>query len=468
MSTFRSILFMFFLITTFIHSSLHANATTNLPSSIKLSIKELSSARPGSELLLRKYPELFWLISNASENSSSQQANAPLDKALNGLFQIRNFLDGSKNAYQRFTSLQEEAQKLSFRQYKQIHILFRDFILENPALKPEDALRVLDTAFIIAKISEGKKTASVFSPFFSITDEETFYKKALAVLHKFPTLCPTFGRLPKNCQNAILASKQLLPLSDPNSLQDCRKLLLHAEKIDLAGDNSLSSNLRTLLYFLNVSTTGLQNELLSSKSYTDPVHKNFISLLSSIQAMKKNGMNGEQAFSLCFHQRAQSLGLNSSDSGDRVLAQLCSALQIHDAKESSALKAAFKDFSNETVASAIAHLDPFLIGWDSPLSSSAVSFLASLYHKEKSSKASNDINLYNAIKNGLPLLLKAFSLHETMIASHMISGKTDLKFDFAADFALALEDLSVLELSDVQITNKGYVLIKPTSDMTIT
>ena len=169
-----------------------------------------TAAKIGSEAWIeqkvRQYPELLWLVEPSSSGASLKlpsgvvfspqlfQKKIPaFDIAVRSLIHLHLLIQGSRQAYAQLIQLQANDSPLTFKQFLSLHKQLTLFL--NSPKEFYDSIKVLETAIVLRHLGCSTKAATTFRPYFSETQKEIFYTKALHVLRTFPELSPSFARL---------------------------------------------------------------------------------------------------------------------------------------------------------------------------------------------------------------------------------------------------------------------------------
>lgn len=165
-----------------------------------------STTKIGSEVWIeqkvRQYPELLWLVEPSSTGASLKSPSGAIfsptlfqkkvpafDIAVRSLIHLHLLIQGSRQAYAQLIQLQTSESPLTFKQFLALHKQLTLFL--NSPKEFYDSVKVLETAIVLRHLGCSTKAVAAFKPYFSEMQRETFYTKALHVLHTFPELSPS-------------------------------------------------------------------------------------------------------------------------------------------------------------------------------------------------------------------------------------------------------------------------------------
>ena len=292
------------------------------------------------EQKVRQYPELLWLVEPSSAGASLKAPSgtifSPLlfqkkvpafDVAVRSLIHLHLLVQGSRQAYAQLIQLQANESPLTFKQFLSLHKQLTLFL--NSPKEFYDSIKVLETAIILRHLGCSSRAVTTFKPYFSETQREAFYTKALHVLHTFPELSPSFARLSPEQKTLFFSLRKLANYDELLALTNTPSFQL------LSVGRSQRALLALDLYLYALDFCGEQG--LSSQ-----FHMNF----APLQSMLQQYATVEEAFSRYFTYRANRLGFDGTSRTDMALVRLATLLDL-SSSEAAILTTSFKSLSPE-------------------------------------------------------------------------------------------------------------------------
>ena len=412
-----------------------------------------TAAKIGSEAWIeqkvRQYPELLWLVEPSSSGASLKlpsgvvfspqlfQKKIPaFDIAVRSLIHLHLLIQGSRQAYAQLIQLQANDSPLTFKQFLSLHKQLTLFL--NSPKEFYDSIKVLETAIVLRHLGCSTKAATTFRPYFSETQKEIFYTKALHVLRTFSELSPSFARLSPEQKALFFSLRKLANYDELLALTNTPNAQL------LSAGRSQRALLALDLYLYALDSCGEQG--ISSQ-----FHANF----SPLQSMLQQYATVEEAFSRYFTYRAHRLGFEGSSRTDMALVRMATLMDLSSA-EATILTNSFKSLSPEEAEGLVNSFYNHK-GDSLALSLRGLPILITELTKTIHGNTNAEARTQQIYATTLSLVSKSLKAHQEMLSKQILSKETVLDFSETAASCQGLDIFS--ENVAVQIHLNGAVSI---------
>jgi hypothetical protein len=160
---------------------------------------------------VEQYPEILWLadvkVRKTEEGLATMQGPyseqlfgqkfIEFDRTIMTLHCLRLILDGSENAYQKFTAAQPGDAKLSRTSFENLHSQGVALVGSNfNGMSELEMTQAMEAALVLGDIGKSEQARAVFKPYGAVApDHDDFHGEVMQILERHPNLCPTFDKL---------------------------------------------------------------------------------------------------------------------------------------------------------------------------------------------------------------------------------------------------------------------------------
>ena len=395
--------------------------------------------------MIALYPEIEWLgsahkkppISSAASYSEEifGQKFAEFDRLVMSLYCLDLILDGSDQAYQKFTASQPESVKLSKESFRALHsqcsaILRSRFFGSFPF----EMRQALETTIILKALCKSVKSREIFN------ETSLSFEQTLQLLQKNPQLSPSFAKLSLRSKHRISKASGLVPYDPITHLEGGPALFSPLKQSNLLAMDPEAWSFD--LYVHICDTAGSLGDLNrhSSLAYTENTHRAFEAAANSCRLLTNPLKSESDAYDDYLATRAAWVGFNPAHSEERLLTRIAAMLELFTPVEGMELKKSIMLLSEQGRERIITQLSQ--TSYPAPRHLSEV--LVNLSH------FSQPPGIASAVVRGLPFLTAVLEQ-----APHEVP----LNFSSIAEIAKKSPDL--LLQKSFNINGGGHVTINP-------
>ena len=398
---------------------------------------------------IQKHPELLWLADKnvriTEEGSATLQESSyskqlfgknfiEFDRTIMTLYCLQLILDGSDQAYRKFTEVQPNNTKLSRDSFNELHQQGLSLLESRfQGMTELEMTRAMKAALVLGDIGKSKKARDVFKPYGAkAPDHDDFYEEVMQILQKDPTLCPTFGSLNPKAQNLISRTAHLAHYGHMTHIEGGPGMFTklkdsHASPIDLLFD--------CFVHTCDVAGALAHVNKDSSLVYTEPAHLAMQGVLNACnELLTTPGTTEEDVYGTYLATRADYLRLNIQDQEDRALTRIGAMLRLFTPEDGTILKQAILTLPSRIKGQVIKQLD---IEDQKELRRTPTYMPAILVNLANNPQlgSSRDARLSQAIILGLPFIARVLKTHRERLTKREADPTVPLCFVDAARIA---------------------------------
>lgn len=311
------------------------------------------------------YPELEWLLDKSvqqTQEGKGEQVDRSWSKQLTGqhypefertmlsMVCLYLILDGSSQAYERFTMLQSADDKLTQTSFKRLH----DFALQVVHNDPE-RLHALEINLLLGdmgKTQQARLEAKNYG--ISEPDADIFLKMCL---EKAPAIFPTFMSLPPQMQEMIKTVTGLVHFGHVTHVEGGPEMLTPLKQAGIFQRNSRDFDFEILTHLCDVSAARGHEDNRGSKVLTENVFKALEAVKEALHQLAHH--DEKEALTHYLTTRAVWLGLEGDEKF--VLTRVGTMIRLYSLEEGVALKKAYAVLTEDQKATLKTQLDPLVI-----------------------------------------------------------------------------------------------------------
>lgn len=431
---------------------LHANENKNTVLSKPLQPVILSEVQGTAwvQRCVEQYPEILWLadtkVRKTEEGLATMQGSyseqlfgkkfIEFDRTIMTLHCLQLILDGSENAYQKFTAAQPGDVKLSRVSFEKLHSQGIALVKSRyNGMSEFEMIQAMEAALVLGDIGKSEQARAVFKPYgASAPDHDDFHGEVMEILGQHPNLCPTFNRLTPSAKKLLQSTANLAHYGHVTHIEGGPRMF---SKLKQSG---LSSSLPEALAFdFFVHTCDVAGALghvnnQSSLVYTEPSHRAMQAVADACRVLADSKKSEGDAYNAYLAIRAGWLGLNPKDRTDRALTRMGAMLRLFTPEDGLLLKKAILKLEPEERAKIMEQLDT---KEGEELARTPTYMPAVLVNLSNNPQlgASREERISQAVVLGLPFLSKVLEEHKQSLAEHRANPDIPLNFNQAAGAA---------------------------------
>ncbi|NGX39480.1 MAG: hypothetical protein KR126chlam1_00809 [Chlamydiae bacterium] len=398
---------------------------------------------------LEEYPELKWLAdenvrkteegSEALGGSYSEQLFGKkfveFDRTMMTLTCMRYILDGSDDAYNKFTAAQRE-NKLSRESFQQLHEQGLE-ILDSRwgGMSKKQIALAMETALVLGDIGKSERAREFFKEYSVIApDHDDFHGELLPLLQTKPGLCPSFARLPSAGQKLLTLTANLGHFGHMTHLEGGSGMF--DKLIESGVPSSFPNALSFDLFVHKCDVAGAAGHVNNSSSlvYTENTFQAMEAVEEAIGSLSDSKKTGWDAYNAYLTKRAEWLGLKADVSGDRVLTRIGAMLRLFTPEEGNVLREAMGQLDTEMQERIAAQLDVQKESSDGRTPTYMPAVLVNLMNNQALGKTEEE-RLSHAITLGLPFISRVLEEQNDRLAKGKADTQIPLCFNAAAGAA---------------------------------
>jgi hypothetical protein len=397
---------------------------------------------------IARYPEILWLAHAStkdeeasvkgtySEQLFSQKCN-DFDRSITALLCLKLILDGSDNAYERFTAAQPAKNRLSRESFQMLHRQGLRLLKSKwGGMSTLQMAQAMETSLALRNLGKSQKARKVFKKFGVIaTNHFDFYGEAMRELQKNPNLCSSFSRLNPSAKELLVKGANLTHYDSIAHLEGGAEMFTKLRESKMPIEDPLAIEFDRFLYHCIVAGAGHPSSLVYDE-------QTFLMLQAVGEAMRilANPRNTEwDAYEICLVRRASQLGLNLEKSSERVLTRIGAMLNLFTPEDGILLKKAMERLDPALRDRISAELDGHLE--DPPVHSPIALSNVFINIFNKYSETSPEDRLYRVIDIGLPFITRVLEKHKKLLKTHDVDPNVSLDFNAIARAASLIPKL---------------------------
>ena len=309
---------------------------------------------------LDEYPEIFWLANNAVVvTQEDQAAHESLSEILFGeryiefdrtLMTLRCFdllCEGTRDAYEQFSSAQKPHVKLSFEEFKKLSNQIEHAAHTDLWSTSVDLRRLVTAGLVLGDLGKSSYSRRVFAHEGATAhDHDDFHEEMMQVLSRKPHLSPTFEALDLESREILVRTANIGHFGHITHLECDQGGFEKLKKSDIASKHPFSLFAATLIYRLDTAGALGHVNNHSSLVYTSETHKAI--QLTHDACFKLARSDIKTAYFGIVSNRALALGLDPEIPSDQALARIGAMMRLFTPADGQDLKKAFCELDDAT------------------------------------------------------------------------------------------------------------------------
>jgi hypothetical protein len=215
-----------------------------------------------------------------TENSSYSeqlfgQKFIEFDRTIITLCCLQLILDGSENAYQKFTADQPNSTKLLRTSFERLHAQGIDLIKSQYAGMSEwEIIQALEASLVFGDIGKSGKAREIFNPYGAkAPDHDDFHEEAMQILERYPNLCPTFDKLTPLAKKLLIQTANLAHYGHVTHLEGGRGMFSKLKQSYLLASTPIAFTFDFFVHTCDVAGALGHIHNRSSLVYTESSHQ---------------------------------------------------------------------------------------------------------------------------------------------------------------------------------------------------
>ncbi len=412
---------------------------------------------------MRKYPELEWLldtnVQHTQEGKSEQltyswsqkitgQHYPEFERTILSMLCLYLIADGSDEAYNRFTLLQNPEDKLSPDSFKQLHE-FADNVLDATPYQLQ-AVEVNLLLGDLGKTQVARQRAKEFN--ISEPDHDRFLA---ACLKECPNIFPTFSTLEPDIQFEIKNGAGLVHFGHMTHVEGGPSMLTQLKKSRVL-DDPTGFDFEILTHICDVSAARGHEDNRGSKVLTENTFRALENIKDALHYLSTH--NEEETLKYYLLARAKGLGLDEGQSPQLVLARLGAMIRLFSKEEGDALQKGYASLTNEQKELLNNELSP-LIHRDEMTPTYVPAVLVNLLNTYLKQGLSKDQAIQQCLQEGVTFIADVLQQYRSGRTGQPYNSTLILNFNKVA--GQVRDKPEMLRNATFSIDKDGHVEIKP-------
>lgn len=411
---------------------------------------------------IEQYPEIAWLAANNVRKTEEGQAvlqgsyseylfnqkYIEFDRTLMTLHCLRLILDGSDQAYQKFTAAQPQDVKLSRESFKNLHLQGQRLLKSQwEGLSELQMAQVMETALILSDMGKSEYAREIFKSLGACApDHDDFYGEVMENIEKRPELSPSFTRLPTPAKQLLIKIANLAHYGHVTHLEGGASMFSKLKQSNLASTDPVALSFDFFAHLCDVAGALGHVNNQASLMYTELTHRALQATEEAIKTFADPAKTEEDAYNTYLATRASWLGLNPENRSEHMLARIGAMLRLFTPQEGSILKQALSQLDENTRNKIIDQLD---IQKDDPLIRTPTYMPTVLNNLSNNLQlgATKEARLSKAVTLGLPMIAKVLEKERELLRKKEVDATIPLNFNSVAGIAKISPDLLTQEFS---------------------
>jgi len=397
---------------------------------------------------VEQYPEILWLADAKVRKTEEGQATMQspyseqlfgqkfieFDRTIMTLHCLQLILNGSENAYQKFTAAQPSDTKLSRASFEKLHSQGTTLVKSNyEGMSKWEMTQAMEAALVLGDIGKSERARAVFKPHdASAPDHDDFHEEVMRILEQYPHLCPTFDRLTPPAKKLLQSTANLVHYGHVTHIEGGPSMF---SKLKQSGLSSALPEAVAFDFFVHTCDVAgalghVNNQ--SSLVYTELSHRAMQAVADACSVLADSESSEVDAYNAYLAIRAGWLGLNPEDRTDRTLTRIGAMLRLFTPEDGLLLKKSILKLEPEQRAKIIEQLDTKEELARTPTYMPAV--LVNLSNNPQLG-ALREERIAQAVVLGLPFLSRVLEAHKRSLEEHEANPDIPLNFNKAAGVA---------------------------------
>jgi hypothetical protein len=450
---------------------LYANVDKNTALSKQLQPVILSELQgtAWAQKCVEQYPEILWLadtkVRKTEEGLATMQGPyseqlfgqkfIEFDRTIMTLHCLQLILDGSENAYQKFTAAQPDDEKLSRASFEKLHSQGIALVKSNyNGMSELEMTQAMEAALVLGDIGKSEQARAVFKSYGAVSpDHDDFHGEVMQILEQHPHLCPTFDRLTPPAKKLLQSIANLIHYGHVTHIEGGHSMFSKLKQSGLPSLLSLAVAFDFFVHTCDVAGALGHVNNQSSLVYTELSHRAMQAVADACGVLADPQKSEGDVYNAYLAIRAGWLGLNPEDRTDRVLTRMGAMLRLFTPEDGLLLKKAILKLEPEQRAKIMEQLDT---KEGEELARTPTYMPAVLVNLSNNPQlgASKEERISQAVVLGLPFLSRVLEAHKQSLAEHRANADIPLNFNKAASVA---KQSPAMLLKEFNIDSEGNV-----------
>ncbi len=427
------------------------NSSTSVKSSKPMIFSPIEGIR-WVEQCVEQHPEILWLadsnVRKTEEGLATLQGTyseqlfgqkyIEFDRTIMTIHCLKLILDGSDKAYLMFTAAQPKDAKLSRESFHALHLQGQKLLKSKwEGMSELQMAQAMETGLVLGDIGKSEKARELFQPYgIRAPDHDDFYGEAIQVIVRHPQLCPSFFRLPSSAKKLLSEVANLAHYGHVTHLEGGLGMFSKLKESGVASKDPIALSFDLFVHTCDVAGALGHANNQSSLVYTEPAHQAMQAMGEAVRVLSNPLKTELDAYNSYLNVRASWLGLDSTDSSDRVLARIGAMLRLFTLEEGVVLRKAIHELDPSIRDRIAAQLDVQPQDRPSRTPTYMPAVLVNLSNNSDLGKTKEE-RLVKAITVGLPFITRVLERHKEMLLKNEIDSNIPLNFNKMAGVAKA-------------------------------
>ena len=287
------------------------------------------------------YPELEWLKGDVqmTQEGVGKAPHAELERALTSLRCFRLILQGDEAAYYQFIQHQPVNQQLTRQSFEALRWDALLLVRGHPTLTPEQMSDLIETALVLGDMGKSAQARALFEPYGVLAaDHDEFYAKAMIVLARHPTLCPSFATLPMLSQKLLVQASDVAHEGHITHLEGGPEMFFQLRRSKILTEAPLAWQLHFFVHRCDIAGALGHVQPEGSLVYTEQAHQSLQAVATASRVMIDPTKTELDAYNAYLATRASWLGFDPTVPADRVLTRLGAMLRLYTPAQGEVLR----------------------------------------------------------------------------------------------------------------------------------
>ena len=319
------------------------------------------SASDKVESLVEKYPEILWLADANVRKTEEGQATGvsyseqifgqkfvEFDRTIMTLHCLHLILDGSDEAYEMFTAVQPEGERLLKNSFLSLHFEVKALLKSGwEKLSESEMLQAMETSLVLADMGKSERARDLFRPLgITAPDHDDFHGEVMRD-REAAELCPSFVRLPESAKSLLQKTANLAHYGHIFHLEGGPSMFTKLKESKLAYQDPIALAFDLFVHTCDVAGAQGHVNNRSSLSYKEKTHQTMKAVETAIWTLS-DPRNGElDAYNSYLSFLANWLGLDPNERVERALTRVGAMLRLYTSEEGTVLKEAISKLDPE-------------------------------------------------------------------------------------------------------------------------
>ncbi len=408
---------------------------------------------------IEQYSELNWLLNNdvrkteensaiSSSKSWSQQLTGThyteFERTILSFVSLHLLLDGSEQAYKRFTNNQNKDIKLTQEEFQKLHDFAKSIVKNSP-----DNLRLIETALLLGDMGKTPLALEKAKTQCNIgeQDHDIFLAQCL---NKCPKIFPSYMKLAKNNREQIKKMEGEIHLGHVTHLENGAKMFTTLKDSNILLKDKNAFNVFFLAHICDVAAALGHVNNQGSIVYNSNTYKIINAVHESIEMLTNRSET--EAFMQYLKFRANLLGIKITSDEDYVKVRIGAMLRLVGIKQGQYIQQIWNSLSSKDIKLLVEEFHP-LQNFPGETPTYVPAALNNLMNKYKLKEKGLNV----VINDGIPLVVNILKQYKEGKANIPFSKKLTINFNYIAK--QMKENTNITKSTNSTIKRNGIVML---------